>query len=60
MLLREPTSLNRGEGLAGECLSVVGGDLWWGGWGWWWKNEGGCMKVNHDGVDGGLKLCSPS
>ena len=29
----EPTSLNRGEGLVGRCLGVVGSELWWGGGG---------------------------
>ena len=59
-LLREPTSLNRGEGLMGGFFGVFGDNLWWEGQGWWWKTEGRWMKVNHNGVNGGLKLHLPS
>jgi hypothetical protein len=27
---------------------------------WWWRNEGGRTKINHDVIDGGLKLRSPT
>jgi hypothetical protein len=30
------------------------------GEGWWWKDEREWVKINHDGVDGGLKLRFPS
>jgi hypothetical protein len=60
----KPTSLNRGEGLAAESTGEVGRervrvggvvDRWW-----WMKESGRRMKFNRDGVDGGLKLHSPS
>jgi hypothetical protein len=57
---REATSLNRREGLAGGCLSVVASDCGR-------ESEGGgerireeWAKVNCDGVDGRFKLCLPS
>jgi len=31
VLIVEPTSLNRGEGLVAEWLRVVSGELWWQG-----------------------------
>ena len=31
VLIVEPTSLNRGEGLMAEWLRVVSGELWWQG-----------------------------
>ena len=39
MVLIEPTSLNRGEGLIAGLLGEVGGELCWGGRRWWWKDE---------------------
>ena len=49
----ELTSLNRGEGIAAGFLGMVVGELRW------WKDERGHAKLNHDGVDGTFKLCSP-
>ena len=59
-LVGEPTSPNRGEGVAVGFLGVVAGDLWWGGPRWWWKDKRERSKINCDGVDGELKLRSPS
>ena len=59
-LVGEPTSPNRGEGVAVGFLGVVVGDLWWGGLRWWWKDKREWSKINRDGVDGELKLHSPS
>ena len=59
-LVGEPTSPNRGEGVAVELWGVVAGDLWWGGPRWWWKDKRERSKINRDGVDGELKLRSPS
>ena len=62
-MLTEPTSLNRGEGLATGWPVEVGGERaragvvveWW----WWTKKSGRRAKFNCDAVDGGLKLRSP-
>jgi hypothetical protein len=62
-MLKEPTSLNRGEGLATGWPGEVRGERarvevvveWW----WWTKESGRRVKFNRDGVDGGLKLRSP-
>jgi hypothetical protein len=56
----KPTSLNRGEGLAFGSSGKVGVERVRAGVvveRWWWTKED---DSNHDGVDGGLKLCSPS
>jgi hypothetical protein len=60
----EPTSLNRGEGLAAESRGDVRGERARAGvvverW-WWVKESGKRAKFNRDGVDGELKLRSPS
>ena len=56
----EPTSLNRGEGLAAKSTGEVGGERARAGvvverW-WWAKESGSRVKFNRDGVDGGFKL----
>ena len=38
VLVVEPTSLSRGEGLVSGLLRVVAGELWWRGW---WRGGGG-------------------
>ena len=63
MVEAEPTSLNRGKGLVAESTGDVGGERARAGVveRWWWVKESGRRgKFNRDGVDGGLKLCSPS
>jgi len=60
----EPTSLNRGEGLAAKSTGEVGGERARAGvvverW-WWAKESGSRVKFNPDEVDGRLKLRSSS
>ena len=47
VLLDEPTSLNRGEGLVSLYLGVVGGEMQ--GWGqmWWWRKGREWVNINH-------------
>ena len=63
MVWREPTSLNRGEGLVTELICEFGGERARAGAvveRWWTKESGSRAKFNRDGVDGGLKLRSAS
>jgi len=56
----EPTSLKRGEGLVDERLGVVEGEIGGEGEGGGGGMGGGQTKLNRDGIDLRLKLCSPT
>jgi len=57
--LTEPTSLNRGEGLVTGSPGDVGGDEDASGGGGGVEERWRRVKLNRDGVDVELKLCSP-